>query len=232
MIRYDTVRLMNKVISYMRVSTREQGASGLGLEAQRKSILEFCAREQLEIVHQHSEVESGKRISDTLEERPELVAALAEAHGLGIPIIVSKLDRLSRDVHFISSLMVKKVPFIVCDLGMNADPFMLHLWAALSEKERALISQRTKAALGVLRDRGVALGTNNPAVAGRAAAALKKRARDHALPIRRLLENEFVVPVSLRVMAEWLNKQGLTTARKCQWTPAAVQRIFKRTGDL
>jgi DNA invertase Pin-like site-specific DNA recombinase len=153
---------MKTAIAYTRVSTAEQGRSGLGLEAQRAAIEAFSAREQITVTGWFSEVQSGKRVSDTLAERPQLRAALEASKEAGAPVLVSKLDRLSRDVHFISGLMVHKVHFIVAELGPDVDPFMLHLFAALAEKERAMISQRTKAALGALKARGVKLGPKNP----------------------------------------------------------------------
>jgi DNA invertase Pin-like site-specific DNA recombinase len=118
-------------------------------------------------------VETGKG-SDALGRRPELAAALAKARTLRCPVAVAKLDRLSRDVHFISGLMAHRVPFVVAELGPDVDPFVLHLYAALVEKERALISGRTKSALAAAKARGVAL--ENPRLSearGRATAALK-----------------------------------------------------------
>jgi DNA invertase Pin-like site-specific DNA recombinase len=159
---------MKQAVAYTRVSTREQGKSGLGLEAQRAAIEAFAAREQITISGWFSEVESGKRVSDTLADRPQLSAALRASQELKGPVLVSKLDRLSRDVHFISGLMAHKVPFLVCELGADVDPFMLHLFAALAEKERAMISQRTKAALAALKARGVKLGSGNPRAGGEA----------------------------------------------------------------
>lgn len=227
---------MNKAIGYLRVSTREQGDSGLGLEAQRNAIIAFCEREGLFLESWYSEVESGKRISDTLDERPQLQVAIAEARALGCPVIVSKLDRLSRDVYFISGLMVQKVPFIVCELGMNTDPFMLHLFAALAEKERKLISDRTKAALGVLKERGVALGAADPRVRGKGNAAQIKRAAQFAEGTRLVIEaatqNGYPMHLeirSLREQGQWLNQQGYRTIRGTVWTAAAVSRIYKQT---
>ena len=149
---------MKTAVAYTRVSTAEQGRSGLGLEAQRSAIEAFAAREGIAIAAWFSEAQSGKRVSDTLAERPQLAAALEASKAAGAPVLVSKLDRLSRDVHFISGLMAHKVPFLVAELGADVDPFMLHLFAALAEKERAMISQRTKAALAALKARGVKLG--------------------------------------------------------------------------
>lgn len=153
---------MTAAIGYVRVSTAEQGKSGLGLEAQRTAIEAFAGCEGFIVNHWFTEVQSGKRISDTLNERPQLQAALAMGKTQKLPILVSRLDRLSRDVHFISGLMVQRVEFIACELGRVADPFMLHLFAALAEKERAMISQRTKAALAALKARGVRLGNPRP----------------------------------------------------------------------
>jgi DNA invertase Pin-like site-specific DNA recombinase len=155
-------------IGYVRVSTAEQGKSGLGLEAQRAAITAFAEREDFVVSEWYTEVQSGKRVSDTLDERPQLKAALTVSKASKTPILVSRLDRLSRDVHFISGLMVQRAKFIVCELGLDVDPFMLHLFAALAEKERAMISQRTKAALAALKARGVRLGCPDPHKGGEA----------------------------------------------------------------
>ena len=147
------------LVAYYRVSTREQGRSGLGIDAQRDAVARFAEAEGFEIVAEHVEIETGKG-ADALERRPELAAALAAArrNGRTCPVAVSKLDRLSRDVHFISGLMAHRTPFLVAELGSDVEPFLLHLYAALAEKERAVISQRTKAALAAAKARGKALG--------------------------------------------------------------------------
>lgn len=145
-------------IAYLRVSTQEQGRSGLGLEAQRTAIESFARREGIQVTAWHTEVETGKG-SDALERRPRLAEALEAAKKLKGPVLVSKLDRLSRDVHFISGLMAQRVEFIVAELGKQADPFVLHLFAALAEKERQLISERTKQGLAAARAKGKQLGT-------------------------------------------------------------------------
>ena len=163
---------MSSAIGYCRVSTAEQGKSGLGLEAQKTAIEAFAGREGFVVSEWYTEVQSGKRISDTLDERPQLQAALRAGKAQKCPILVSRLDRLSRDVHFVSGLMVQRVEFIACELGRVQDPFMLHLFAALAEKERAMISQRTKAALAALKARGVKLGTPDPYAGGEATRAL------------------------------------------------------------
>src|SRR6478736_737352 len=139
---------MKPAIAYTRVSTTRQGKSGLGLEAQQTALAQFAEAEGFNIVQAFSDTESGKHDDDR---RPALAEALAAARKHAAPIIVAKLDRLSRDVHFISGLMKHKVPFIVAELGSETDPFMLHLFAALAEKERALISRRTKDALAAAK---------------------------------------------------------------------------------
>ncbi|WP_435053811.1 recombinase family protein [Mesorhizobium australicum] len=116
------------------------------MEAQRAAVAHFAEAEGIGIIQEFTEVETGKG-SDALDRRPQLAAALALARQAKCPVIVAKLDRLSRDVAFIAGLMVQRVPFIVAELGADADPFMLHLYTALAEKERRLISERTNAAL-------------------------------------------------------------------------------------
>ena len=144
---------MLAAIAYYRVSTARQGKSGLGIEAQKAAVQRFAEAEGIEISAEHIEVETGKG-ADALDRRPELAAALSQARKVKCPVIVAKLDRLSRDVHFISGLMAHKVPFIVAELGADVDPFLLHIYSALAEKERALISQRTKAALAAKKAQG------------------------------------------------------------------------------
>src|ERR1700738_4697952 len=161
------------VIEYIRVSTQQQGRSGLGLEAQREPIQRFAKAEGFHIVESFVEIESAK--GDTLARRPKLQKALAAAKRIKdsdyryAPVIVAKLDRLSRDVAFISGLMTKKVPFICADLGRDTDPFMLHIYAAFAEKERRMISIRTKEGLARAKARGVKLG-------GTTAAPLRQQA--------------------------------------------------------
>jgi site-specific recombinase XerD/DNA invertase Pin-like site-specific DNA recombinase len=168
------------------------------------------------------EVESGKG-ADALERRPQLAAALAAARRCKCAVTVAKLDRLSRDVHFISGLMAHKVPFVVAELGADADPFMLHLYAALAEKERALISVRTRDALAAARARGVQLG--NPRlgdVRERGTAATKAAAVRFAanvMPVIREIRASGVV--SHRGIAAALNARSVATARGGIWT--AVQ---------
>src|SRR6187397_136415 len=151
---------MESAIAYLRVSTQRQQRSGLGIEAQRATIARFAEAEDLKIIAEYVEAETGKG-ADALDRRPQLAAALAAARTAKCSVLVSKLDRLSRDVAFVSGLMAQRVPFIVAELGRDADPFMLHLYAALAEKERRLISERTKAALAAKRASGAKLGNRS-----------------------------------------------------------------------
>jgi DNA invertase Pin-like site-specific DNA recombinase len=220
-----------QLIAYLRVSTKEQGRSGLGIEAQRAAVVRFAEVEGFGIAAEYVEVETGKG-SDALERRPQLNAALVEArrHGKGTPIAVAKLDRLSRDVHFISGLMSHKTPFISAELGADADPFMLHLYAALAEKERALISTRTKAALQAAKARGVTLGNPRFAEARAKTMAAKKAgaeafAREVAPVIR---EAQRAGAATLQAIADALTARGIATPQGKRWQPQGVKNVMKR----
>lgn len=226
-----------QAVGYVRVSTTGQGRSGLGLEAQRAAIRAFAARERIELAGWFQDVESGKGVSDTLTRRPELAKALKAARTAKGPVIVAKLDRLSRDVHFISGLMAERVEFIVADLGRQADPFVLHLFAALAQKERALISERTKAALAATKARGTKLG--NPAMRPGMAppfAEEGRRAQVEQANARAAELHDVIAGArsrghtTLRAIAEYLNKANVPTARGKSWTPIAVSRVLKRLG--
>jgi DNA invertase Pin-like site-specific DNA recombinase len=218
-----------RVTAYYRVSTHAQGKSGLGLEAQRKAVADFAAREGFEIVGEHVEVETGKG-ADALDRRPVLAAALAEAKKAKAAVIVAKLDRLSRDVAFVAGLMAKGVPFIVAELGADADPFMLHLFAALAEKERAMISARTKAALAAAKERGVKLG--NPGIAEARIKAEESRAAGadefarNVAPVIRAIQAQGVT--TLRGIARELVTRKIETRRGGTWSPVQVSDLLKR----
>ena len=224
---------MKPAITYIRVSTQKQGRSGLGIEAQREAIARFAESEGFAIRAEHVEVETGKG-ADAIDHRPELAAALTLARKLKCPVIVAKLDRLSRDVAFISGLMAQKVPFIVADLGADADPFMLHLYAALAEKERSLISQRTTAALAAKKAAGAQLGnrTNLSEASALGAAANASQADQFAantLPIVASIRASGVA--SLTGIAEALNARGIRTARGGAWYAGTVKNLLLRKGD-
>lgn len=217
------------IITYIRVSTAKQGRSGLGIEAQRDALARFAEAEGFTIVGEYVEIESGKG-SDALAQRPQLAAALADARREKCFVAVAKLDRLSRDVHFISGLMAQKVGFIVAELGADADPFTLHLYAALAEKERKVISERTKAALARAKANGTKLG--NPRISeawDKGAAAGRAKADSFAcnvLPFIR--EAQAAGATSLRDIAGALNARGVPTARKGVWAATQVRDILAR----
>jgi DNA invertase Pin-like site-specific DNA recombinase len=221
---------MKPIVSYIRVSTDKQGKSGLGLEDQRRRNADFAATHGFTIIAEHVEWLSAKG-SDALTRRPELRTALDEAAKAKCPVLVSKLDRLSRDVHFISGLMAHRVPFIVAELGPDVDPFMLHIYAALAEKERHLISDRTKAALAVKKAQGVALGNrknlDEAQAKGRARQAQEAAQRaDNIMPIIDQIKAAGVT--SLRGIAQALNARGIKTARGGEWKAGQVQRVIAR----
>ena len=174
-------------------------------------------------------METGKG-ADAMDRRPQLKAALAAARKQRCHVAVAKLDRLSRDVHFISGLMAHKVPFLVAELGPDVDPFVLHLFAALAEKERSLISTRTRQALAAAKDRGVTLGNPKLHVARRSAVeAVKAEADRYAaniLPIIR--EAQKAGATTLRQIADALNARGVATARGGQWHAQSVLNILER----
>ena len=221
---------MKPIVAYVRVSTNQQGRSGLGIEAQREALSRFAQSEGLDLVAEFVEVETGKG-SDALDRRPQLAAALAKARALRCPVAVSKLDRLSRDVHFISGLMTHRVPFVVADLGPDVDPFILHLFAALAEKERALISGRTKSALAAAKAKGIKLGNPRIEAARRLAVASLQaeanRAASNVLPI--IAEIRRSGATTLRAIAEALNARGVPTQRGGRWHATSVRNVLARS---
>jgi DNA invertase Pin-like site-specific DNA recombinase len=209
-------------VAYIRVSTSRQGKSGLGLEAQQAALARFAEAEGYDLIQTFEEIETGKG-ADALERRPQLSAALTAARKHKVPIIVAKLDRLSRDVHFISGLMTHRTPFIVAELGADADPFMLHLYAALAEKERRLISQRTKDALSAKKAQGVKLGGLN--AGGIAARDEAVRRAEELRPVFTELAGK-----SARAIAVELNERKIPTPTGVAWYSVTVIRVQKRLG--
>jgi DNA invertase Pin-like site-specific DNA recombinase len=217
---------MKQAICYSRCSTSEQGKSGLGLAAQLEAVRAFAAVEGFALVEEVQEVASGKL---GLDDREGLRNALAKAKKLKCPVIVSKLDRLSRDVAFISGLMSRGVPFIVAELGVDTDPFILHLFAALSEKERKLIGSRTKAALAALKAKGVKLGNLDSLEANRAkgSAATAAKAREFALKMLPTIQNYRQQGKTMVQVAQMLNDENRKTMLDGTWTHSTVSRILK-----
>src|SRR3954466_8486281 len=195
--------VMERAIAYLRVSTQRQHRSGLGLDAQRAAIDHFAARESLTVAAEFVEAETGKG-ADALDRRPQLAAALAAAKVAKCSVVVAKLDRLSRDVAFVAGLMAQRVPFIVAELGRDADPFMLHLYAALAEKERRLISERTMAALAAKKAQGITWGGLNAK-----GIQTREEARPRAEALRPILAE--LAGRSARAIARELNAREVPT---------------------
>jgi DNA invertase Pin-like site-specific DNA recombinase len=224
-----------QAVGYVRVSTKAQGASGLGLQAQRTAIEGFAVREGYTVASWHSEAESGKG-ADALERRPQLAAALKSARKIRGPVIVAKLDRLSRDVAFISGLMAHKIEFIVTDLGRQSDPFILHLYAALAEKERTLISTRTKAALAATKARGTKLGMTARTkhevrrLSAQGAAASAAAAMERLKPLDWSIRAALADGVSLRKAADLLNDRGIGSPGGGRWHAPSLLKAARRLG--
>ena len=179
-----------------------------------------------EIDAEFEEIETGKG-ADALDRRPQLAAALDKAKALRCPVVVSKLDRLSRDVHFNSGLMTYRTPFIVAELGPDVDPVMLHIYAAVAEKERSLISQRAGAALAAKKARGEPLGNPRLAEAQAKGVASNKAAADaFATNVRPILTR--LGPMSANAMARELNARRVATASGGKWSATTVLRVQRR----
>ena len=231
----------NTVVSYLRVSTKKQGASGLGLEAQREAVAEYARREGLRVVAEYVEIESGKKAA-----RPELTKALARCRASKATLVVAKLDRLSRNVAFLSNLMEAGVDFVACD-NPTATRFTVHILAAVAEQEAKAISERTKAALAAAKRRGVRLGSSRPghwrgkedrrllgARRGvrRAAELRTQEAREHnGMAVAKALELRRAGMSWLDVAAE-LNRLGLVTRRGNHWSKSSVFMAVRASAGL
>lgn len=214
-----------KYVVYYRVSTKKQGESGLGLEAQQRDIeifLERYSSTPYEVLQTFTEVESGK-----VDTRPILQAAMALAKKHKAVLLVSKLDRLSRDVEFIAGVIKR------CDVKVacmpNADRFQLHIYAALAEQEREFISQRTKQALQAAKARGVKLGGLRDETMKRNEVWIEQ-ADSFAEKHRKLLKSLVAQELSLRDIAASLNESGLRTTTGKEFGPVQVSRMIERLG--
>jgi DNA invertase Pin-like site-specific DNA recombinase len=222
-----------KYVAYYRVSTAKQGASGLGLEAQREAVLSYLNGGRWNLVGELTEVESGKR-----NDRPALADALALCRIHGATLIIAKLDRLARNVAFISNLMESGAEFTAVDFP-QANRLTVHILAAVAEHEAQMISQRTKAALKAAKARGVVLGGDRAGIiashakkGARASAAVRgeratKRASDLVSMIRAIQSED---ATSLRQIAAVLNERSIPTPRASgEWSAVQVQRILQRS---
>jgi DNA invertase Pin-like site-specific DNA recombinase len=224
----EGIKSMNgNFVAYYRVSTDKQGASGLGLEAQKTAVLDYLNGGKWKLISEYTEVESGKR-----NDRPQLERALAACRVRGATLIVAKLDRLARNVHFVSTLMESGVEFCAVDFP-QANRLTIHILAAVAEHEAECISQRTKAALAAAKARGVVLGGDRggraPASARRAAlearqAKARERASDLAADIKDIREGG---ATSLQAIAEALNARSIAAPRGGVWSATQVSRVVR-----
>jgi DNA invertase Pin-like site-specific DNA recombinase len=220
-----------KIVSYLRVSTRRQGVSGLGLEAQRVAIENFAQRSHAKVVDTFTEIESGK-----FNTRPELAKALHLAKITGAILVIAKLDRLSRNAAFLLTLRDSGVKFIAADMP-DANDLTVGIMALVAQQEREAISKRTKEALLAARARGVRLGNPNGAAAlrragrGNAASvqAIRHAADNHARNLKPVLDALAADGVvSLGAVAAALNERGMLTPRGAQWHKSSVRNLFER----
>lgn len=206
-------------VAYYRVSTAKQGTSGLGLSAQEAAVRTFIAGEPIAAF---TEVESGKR-----DDRPQLVAALSHAKRHKATLVIAKLDRLARNVHFISGLLKSGVEIRACDIP-TANRMVLHIMAAVAEGEREMISERTKAALAAAKARGVRLGTPHTQ---RLAQERRAAADAQARKLRADVAELWVTGITnVREIAAALNARGIPASRGGRWHPTSVQRLLARGG--
>jgi DNA invertase Pin-like site-specific DNA recombinase len=211
-----------KFIAYFRVSTDKQGKSGLGLEAQRKAVLDYLDGGRWSLVQEFVEIESGKH-----NERPQLTAALAACNKHRARLVIAKLDRLSRNLAFIAALMESGVEFVAVD-NPHANKLTVHILAAVAEHEREMISERTKAALRAAKARGTRLGNPQLAKAAkRGTAAVKANAKQFAANVLPIIEEiERAGFTSHNAIAAKLNERNVRTARGGTWTHVQVGAIL------
>jgi DNA invertase Pin-like site-specific DNA recombinase len=216
-------------VAYYRVSTTRQGRSGLGLEAQQAAVRAYLNGGQWELLEELTEVESGKNSA-----RPVLARALDVCKLTGARLVIAKLDRLSRDAHFLLGLEAAGVDFVAVDMP-NAN-LTVRLMAVIAQEEREMISARTKAALEAAKARGVVLGgwKGGPVVDNtKGTKALQDRARAFAEAVGPTVQGLREAGQSLREIATELTKRGIKTARGGSWTAAAVREVLLRsTGPL
>jgi len=230
---------MKDAIGYLRVSTREQGRSGLGLAAQRFDIEAFGSREEFGVKSWYQDIQTGAG-RDALLLRPGLAAALKEARAARCPLIVSRLDRLSRNVHFIAGLMEHKVHFMVAAFGRDVDDFTLHIYASIAEQERKMISERVRAATLIAKSQGRQFGLQlrpkswQRRVSALGRAALIQEANDRAQAYRVYVEWALRQPgvkerpISFAAAAKKLNARNIETPMGGRWRGHHLQRMAGR----
>ena len=221
-----------KVIAYYRVSTKKQGESGLGLEAQKNTINQFLASSPYELVSEYVEIESGRK---TDKRRPQLRAALEQCEREGATLMIAKLDRLTRNVGFLTTLLDRQVPIMALDMPNLQDPamsrFILQLMANVAELERAQISDRTKKALAARKARGMSLGSPTPANGAQAGGLVTAdQANEFASQVYPVIQElKKFGCATLAKIAQGLSARGIATATgKKAWSISAVRNVVNR----
>ena len=219
-------------IAYYRVSTTKQGVSGLGLDAQREMVRRYLDGGSWTLLDQFTEIESGRR-----DDRPNLLKAIKLCQLKNAKLVVSKLDRLSRDLHFITSLQKSGIKFVVAE-NPDMNELTVHIFAAMAEHERKLISKRTKEALAIAKQRGVKLGNpiilNGGQIAGSGDTTVARKvktdkANDYAHKMKEIIEDiKAAGHSSLRSIAHELNNRDFTTRRNNEWTANSVRLCIMR----
>lgn len=217
-----------KAIAYYRVSTTKQGESGLGLDAQRDSVQRFAQARGLQLIGEFTEIETGTGKRD----RPQLTQAIKQAKNEGARLLIAKLDRLTRNVHFLTGLQDSHVEFTACDMP-QADEFTVQILAAVAQREAKLISERTRAALAAAKRRGIQLGkaeNMNRDAQLKGAKANKEQAQaaySKVINYARRLQKD---GLTYEQIAKQLNEEGHTTRRNGEFKPMTVWRMLKRAG--
>jgi len=226
---------MCKLIAYRRVSTKGQGESGLGLEGQEIAITRYADQTSCQVIATYTEVESGKN-----NDRPELAKAMAHARRVGAVLVIARLDRLSRNLHFLSGLMESKVEFVACDMP-SANRLTLHIMAAVAEDYAKQISDKTKMGLEAAKARGTVLGGYREKAAAKltdevrakAAKAAGESHRHRAIEVYSDLLPKMVelktAGLSLSQIADNLNEAGHTTRTGSRWSKVQVKRALDRS---
>jgi DNA invertase Pin-like site-specific DNA recombinase len=218
---------MNQFVTYYRVSTQRQGASGLGLDAQRSTVANYLLGGTRTVLAEFAEIETGKG-ANALERRPQLRLALELCKRKGATLLIAKLDRLARNVHFVSGLIETGVDFIAADMP-NANKVMIQMHAVMSEWERDQISERTKAALASAKARGVILGATGPANLKRNIEERQDAAKCFRARLKPVIDGFISQGLSRRVIVERLNDLNIKAPMGGTWSLGQVQRVLNKT---
>lgn len=225
-----------RLVGYLRVSTDKQGENGLGMEAQMAAIQGYAKQTGCELLATYTEVESGR-----VDARRELVRALAHAKRSKATLVIAKLDRLSRDVHFLSGLMKGSVPFVACD-NPNANELTVHILAAVAQSESKAISERTKAALRAYKARGGLLGGSRPGCRNLTYEARKAGAKASGAIAKAKADEAYrdIMPIIVALKAEGLTQAQIADRLNAsnehvdgkRWSQPQVSRLLKRSGNM